>query len=280
MIRFRTLTLAVAMIVPTLATPQPPGGGRAASPAADDIPVARVPQDYPAALVEQGSTIFAAQCGFCHGRDARGGASGADLARSELVAEDVRGDRIGEVLRAGRPDVGMPAFASLASGDVDAIVAFIHDQQQRAQSEEGGRQAVAVDDLLSGDAERGRDYFDDNCTACHSADGDLAGIASRMQGLRLLQRMLYPQGGAGPNAARVQSTVAVTTSNGDRVSGALVFQDEFVVALRDDTGRYRSFATSEVTFTVDNPLAAHIEQLARYTDRDMHDLITFLHTLR
>ena len=280
MIRLRKLTLAVALIVPVVAAPQPPAGSRSASPAADAIPEARVAQEYSAALVEQGSTIFAAQCGFCHGRDARGGAGGADLARSELVAEDVRGDRIAEVLRTGRADAGMPAFASLASGDVDAIVAFIHDQQLRAQSEEGGRQAVDVDDLLSGDAERGRDYFDENCTECHAADGDLAGIASRMQGLRLLQRMLYPQGGAGPNAARAQSTVAVTTGDGDRYSGALVFQDEFVVALRDDSGRYRSFPTNEVAFTVDNPLAAHIEQLARYTDRDMHDLIAFLHTLR
>jgi hypothetical protein len=52
------------------------------------------------------------------------------------------------------------------------------------------------------------------------------------------------------------------------------------VALRDSEGRYRSYATAEVAIAVDNPLAGHIEQLGRYTDRDMHDLITYLHTLR
>ncbi len=277
---FRTLALAFATLACGLALAQPPGGGPAASPAADPIPETRVPQVYSPELISTGSTIFAAQCGFCHGRDARGGAGGDDLARSELVAEDVRGDRIGEILRTGRPEAGMPAFAGLAASDVDAIVAFIHDQTRLAQSEEGGRQSVDVADILSGDAERGRTYFEANCTACHSARGDLAGVANRLQGLRLLQRMLYPQGGAGPNAARAQSTVAVTLKDGRTVGGTLVFRDEFALGLRDSEGRYQSFATSEVEFEIDNPLAEHIEQLARYTDRDMHDVVTYLHTLR
>ena len=276
----RTLMLALAVLAAGPALAQPPGGGPSASPAADPIPVTRVAQSYSPELIAAGSTLFAAQCGFCHGRDARGGAGGADLARSELVAEDVRGDRIGEVVRAGRPDSGMPAFAGLAAGDVDAIVAFIHEQTRLAQGEEGGRQGVDVADILSGDPDRGRVYFEANCTDCHSAGGDLAGIANRLQGLRLLQRMLYPQGGAGPNAARAQSTVTVTLRDGRTVGGTLVFRDEFALGLRDSEGRYQSFATSEVEFEVDNPLAGHIEQLARYTDRDMHDVVTYLHTLR
>jgi cytochrome c oxidase cbb3-type subunit 3 len=257
---------------------QPPGA-RPASPAADAIPATRVAQSYPAELVAAGTTLFSAQCGFCHGRDTRGGAGGADLARSLLVAEDVRGDRIGPIVRDGRLDAGMPAFAGLAATEIDALVAFIHDQKQRAASEEGGRQAVGVEDLLSGDPGRGAAYFEDRCSACHSATGDLAGIASRMEGLRLLQRMLYPQGG-GPGSTRAQSTIEVTTADGETIEGSLLYQDEFAVALRDSEGRYRSYATAEVAIAVDNPLAGHIEQLGRYTDRDMHDLITYLHTLR
>ena len=277
---FRILALALAALTAGLALAQPPGGGRSASPAADPIPETRVQQSYSPELIATGSAIFAAQCGFCHGRDARGGAGGADLARSATVAEDVRGDRIGEIVRSGRPEAGMPAFAGLPARDIEAIVAFIHDQTRLAQGEEGGRQGVDVADLLSGDAERGRVYFETHCTGCHSADGDLAGVAGRLQGLRLLQRMLYPQGGGGPNAARAQATVTVTMPDGGTISGPLVFRDEFAVALRDAEGRYRSFATSEVEVAVDNPLEGHIEQLARYTDGDMHDVITYLHTLR
>src|SRR5687767_15931519 len=64
-----------------------------ASPASVRPPQTKSPQEYPAAQIEAGRTQFASQCGFCHGRDAAGGAGGTDLTRSTLVAEDTRGDR-------------------------------------------------------------------------------------------------------------------------------------------------------------------------------------------
>ena len=75
-------------------------------------PATATPQSYPAEQVRAGQTLFAAQCGFCHGRDATGGESGPDLTRSALVATDVRGDKIAPVVRSGRADKGMPAFSS------------------------------------------------------------------------------------------------------------------------------------------------------------------------
>src|SRR5690242_11930345 len=89
------------------ALPPPPGPGRGqASPASVRPPQTSTPQQYPAAQIEAGRTRFAAQCGFCHGRDAGGGESGPDLTRSSLVAADVRGDRIIPLVRAGRVDKG------------------------------------------------------------------------------------------------------------------------------------------------------------------------------
>jgi cytochrome c oxidase cbb3-type subunit 3 len=35
-----------------------------------------------------------------------------------------------------------------------------------------------------------------------------------------------------------------------------------------------------VTFTIDNPLQAHVDQLGTYTDKDMHDVLAYLQTLR
>ena len=100
-------------------------------------------QSYPAEQVQAGQTAFASRCGFCHGRDAAGGESGPDLTRSVLVAEDVRGDKITPVVRTGRTDRGMPAVA-LPDADLAAIVAFIHDQKAKAESQEGGRRSVEV----------------------------------------------------------------------------------------------------------------------------------------
>ena len=76
-------------------------GGQAQSPASQRPPQTVTPQSYPAELVQAGQARFVSQCGFCHGRDAAGGETGPDLTRSLLVAEDVRGDKIGPVVRAG-----------------------------------------------------------------------------------------------------------------------------------------------------------------------------------
>jgi len=261
--------------------PTPPAQGRGqTSPASQRPPQTKVPQDYPAAQIEAGRPQFASQCGFCHGRDAAGGAGGADLTRSTLVAEDVRGDRLGPVIRSGRPAQGMPAFA-LSDAEVAAIVAFIHDQKRQVDTASGGRRSVDATDLQSGDAAAGKRYFDAACTRCHSETGDLAGVAARHQGLTLLQRMLYPsQAGREGDPPRVPQLVTVTLAAGQTVTGTLAYRDEFTIALTDASGWYRSWPASQVKFSVDDPLQAHVEQLGKYTDDDIHDVLAYLQTLR
>ena len=254
------------------ATPQGRGQG---SPASQRPPQTATPQQYPPEQVEAGRTRFGAQCGFCHGRDASGGESGPDLTRSALVAADVRGDRIGPVVRSGRN--GMPPF-TLSEPDLAAIVAYIHDQKTQADSAVGGRRSVDVSDLQTGNAPAGQKYFDAACTKCHSATGDLAGVATRLQGLALLQRMLYPSG--PPRDPKRAPQVTVTLADGQRVTGRLAYRDEFTIALTDAAGWYRSWATRQIRFTVDDPLQAHVEQLGKYTDADMHDVLAYLQTLR
>ena len=262
------------------APPAPPQGRGQASPASQRPPQTKVTQEYPAAQIEAGRTQFASQCGFCHGRDAAGGAGGTDLTRSTLVAEDVRGDRLAPVIRSGRPAEGMPAFA-LDDADLAAIVAFIHDQKRQADLASGGRRSVDAADLQTGDAAAGKRYFDAACTSCHSATGDLAGVAARRQGLALLQRMLYPsQAGRGGDPSRVPQTVTVTLRSGQIVTGRLAYRDEFTIALTDADGWYRSWPASQVTFSVDDPLQAHAAQLGQYTDDDMHNVLAYLQTLR
>jgi hypothetical protein len=96
----------------------------------------------------------------------------------------------------------MPAF-SLSDGDLAAVVAFIHDEKKKAESETGGRRSVEPADLQTGNAEAGKRYFNGTggCARCHSLTGEFATIGSRYQGLALLHRMLYPALAAcGPGA--------------------------------------------------------------------------------
>jgi cytochrome c oxidase cbb3-type subunit 3 len=101
-------------------------------------------------------------------------------------------------------------------------------------------------------------------------------VATRLQPLALLQRMLYPARGQKPNPA----TTTVTTRSGETVTGRLAYRDEFTIALTDAAGWHRSWPTSQVTFTVNDPLDAHRAQLGKYTDSDMHDVLAYLQTLR
>ena len=93
-------------------------------------------QTYSPEQIRAGQVLFVSQCGFCHGRDAMGGETGPDLTRSIVVAEDVKGDKIGPVVRTGRPEKGMPAN-NLSDADLGNVVAFIHDQKHKADDARG-----------------------------------------------------------------------------------------------------------------------------------------------
>lgn len=276
----RSVLLAAAALLcgAQAALAQPPRSEE--SPAARPVPVTATPQQFAPELVTAGRARFVANCGFCHGPDATGGSGGSDLTRSELVAADVRGDRIGPVVRTGRAEAGMPGFPALAESDLTAIVAFVHDQKTQAEAAVGGRRSVEVADVLTGDARAGRRYFESNCTTCHSATGDLAGVASRVEGLALLRRMLYPGGQTPAGAPAYRPKATVTPRDGETITGEVAARDEFTIAVIAADGSYRSWPTERVRFTVDDPLEAHVAQLARYTDAAMHDVLAYLHTLR
>jgi cytochrome c oxidase cbb3-type subunit 3 len=230
-------------------------------------------QSYPPAVVQSGSLLFRQNCSFCHGRNAGGGESGPDLTRSKLVSEDVDGDKIGAVVRSGRPDKGMPHF-DFSDQQIAGLTAFIHTRRNTALTMKGGRKGVDASDFQTGDTAAGKKYFDTagGCATCHSPTGDLAGIASRYQGLQLEERMLYPK--------LAKSKVTVTLASGQTITGTLEYLDEFTVGLTDSAGWYRSWQTRDVQYRVDPSMNAHAELLSKYTDADIHDLMAYLQTLR
>ena len=265
------ICLAAFLCGLSFASQQPAqSASQAATPASHAVP----------AEVQKGQSLFATQCAFCHGRDAAGGETGPDLTSSELVEKDVNGNEIGPVVRSGRIDKGMPPF-NLSDSDLAAVVAFIHEQKTKMESKPGRRRTVQPEDLQTGNAEDGKQYFNGagGCAKCHSASGDLAGVASRLRGLALLKRMLYPgRRRSGPSTS--PASVTVTLPSGETVSGRLAYRDEFVIGLIDSSGWYRSWFKSKVKFKVNNPLEAHSEQLGKYTEESMHNLLAYLQTLR
>jgi cytochrome c oxidase cbb3-type subunit 3 len=75
--------------------------------------------------------------------------------------------------------------------------------------------------------------------------------------------------------------VTVTPAGGAAVTGTLVSLDDFTVALRDEAGEYHSFARGpQVKVERKDPVQAHIDLLPRYTDKNMHDIVAYLETLK
>lgn len=229
------------------------------------------PPNFPPELVKSGESLFVQHCAFCHGRDTGGGESGPDLTRSKLVGDDVDGNEIGPVIRNGRNT--MPRF-TMSDQELLSVSAFIHNQRYLAETQTGGRKGVDPKDLAMGDAAQGIRYFNGagKCNSCHSPTGDLAGVATRNPGLRLLQRLMYPRG------AKAKMTVILPS--GATIAGTRAYQDEFTVALRDFSGRYHSWPAAKVKVQVDDPAEAHVDLLAKYTDDDIHNLMAYLVTLK
>ena len=227
----------------------------------------------PSAVVERGKSLFGQNCAFCHGREGFGGESGPNLIDSDLVASDVRGNKIGPVVRNGRRETGMPAF-KLSLQEITALSAFLHAQKQKADSHPGGRRGVSAADLQTGNVVAGKEYFNGagTCSSCHSPTGDLAGVATRYRGLELERRMLYPR--------FAKATVTVITPSGQTLSGQLSYQDEFTIGMTDESGWYQSWPAGSIKYTIHAPAEAHAELLPKYTDDDVHNLMAYLQTLR
>lgn len=227
--------------------------------------------------VERGRKQFAESCGFCHGADATG-ARGPDLVRSPLVAHDVKGDQIGEVIRRGRPDKGMPPLASLTDEQIADIAAFLHERAKEGLESAGIPGSYPVEKLLTGSADTGKAFFDGagGCKNCHSPTGDLAGVARKYSPVELEAHMLYP----GHRKSGPHSTAIVTLSSGEQIKGELVHADDFVIGLRDPSGWYRSFSRDRVKVEIQDPLAAHRDLLNKLTQAKVHNLFAYLASLK
>ncbi len=233
------------------------------------------PPDQAAAA--RGQKIFAATCGFCHGSNATG-AEGPNLIRSTLVLHDEKGELIGPFLHKGRPDRGMPAFPNLTDSQMYDIAEFLHARVEEATNRFGYK----IQNVVTGNAAEGKAFFDQHCVQCHSATGDLAHIAAGIEPADLQALFLYPSSTIGSNGEKtpVPIEVTVTLPSGETVSGPLKRLDDFNVSMYDSAGVYHSWPRSEVKIEIKDPLAGHRELLAQYTDADVHNILSYLETLK
>ena len=278
-----------AQIVDYLATNLPPeqpvgnatpprGGGRGGS----STP-ANNRQVVDPAAAGRGKVLYLKECATCHGPLARGGEAGPDLVRSVTLLHDRYGNTLGPFLREKHEVSGGQPFSGLSEAQITDLSHFLHQQVNNTLR---SGPYTKVLNVLTGDPQAGAAYFNTSgkCVQCHSSTGDLAGIASRYDPPTLQQRFLFPRalgfGRSGITPVK-PITVTVTTPDGHSVSGTLVHLDDFTVSLRDAAGDYHSWKrTGQLRVEKHDPYAAHDGLLEHYTDRDIHNVVAYLETLK
>jgi mono/diheme cytochrome c family protein len=228
--------------------------------------------------------VWAGECITCHGTQARGTERGPNLMRSDVLLRDRNASELrpflkkGHTLQSGRPT------SSLTDTQIEELSHFLHQRLNEILAK--GIGFFKSSQVLTGDATAGAAYFngDGKCSTCHSpTTPTLAGIGGRYSPVDLQQRFLFPprggRGGAPTPATAI--TVTVTPATGPAVSGNLVQMDDFDVTLRDASGAVRVFHRAPGMKVVKtDPLRAHQLLLDTITDKQMHDVVAYLATLK
>jgi cytochrome c oxidase cbb3-type subunit 3 len=240
------------------------------------------------AQIAHGKAIYAVNCAGCHGVDLRGGdLGGPNLLRSQVALSDENGELILPVIQGSRPESGMPAIP-ISQEDGLAVAAYIRSVVETLGSQGRppsiGREAPSI---LVGDAAAGQAYFAEKCASCHSSTGDLQGIATRTPDPKALQtlwvaggRRRYLRAAAVP--ARRAVTVTITLPSGERIEGLLAHIDDFLVTVLFEDGSTRTIRREGDVPKVEihDPMQAHRDLWAVYTDKDIHDVTAYLVTLK
>jgi len=282
---------AVAVGAATQGGPPPAAQQRPRGP---NFPQQQRPPGDPA-VIARGKALYGVNCTLCHGVDLRGGDQGGpNLLRSEVVLVDQKGEAILPIVREGRKGaVGvMPAF-SLPDDAILAIAEYIHSVMGQAgrQGRPPERDTPVELNVLVGDASAGKLFFDRACSRCHSPEGDLKGLATRVADPREIQN-LWVSGGASARGPRggdgevddsgAVVKVTVTPPKGTPVTGRLVRIDDFIVTLVQEDGSRRTFRREGAVPKVEvhDPLEPHRRLVLELTDGLMHNVTAYLATLK
>jgi len=187
----------------------------------------------------EGQRVFATICAACHGLDARGGERGPDIVNRREI-QQLPDEAILRVIRNGKAGTGMPAFGSLGSAQIHAVVRHLRSLQ--------GQAAAAQ---LPGDPERGKALFlgKPGCSRCHMANGeggfigsDLSSYAGARSADDIRSAITDPDKNLDPR----KRPVTVTTLDGKKQTGMARNEDNFSLQIQALDGSFHFFAKSEL----------------------------------
>jgi cytochrome c oxidase cbb3-type subunit 3 len=219
-----------------------------------------------------GAPIYQQNCSFCHGPQARG-AEGPNLIVSDVVLGDDHGEHLEPFLKKGRPEKGMPSFASFSDEQLRDISEFLHQQIEDVAN----RGTYHVADIVVGNPEKGKSYVAAHCASCHN-DVTFEHIAGKFRSADMLQR-----GWIWPNRPANGSLAVTATVKGPdgTVSGKLIKISDFRVTILDGSGKNQVIERGPgVSVETTDPLKPHEDLIMTLKNDDMHNVTAYLETLK
>jgi putative heme-binding domain-containing protein len=217
-----------------------------------------------------GRSTFNSSCAPCHGLDGHGSDKGVNISGNAKVRHltDVQ---LSELISNGVPGTGMPAFRTLSSNQVQAVVAYLRSLQGKS-----GTGAV------SGDPRHGKEIFfgKGGCSSCHAISGEGGFLGPDLSGYGYTASAATIRGEI-TRARRVPQQgyrqAVLTTSTGDRLEGLIRNEDNFSLQFQCKDGSFHFFQKSELR-NVDRLETSLMP--SDYGDRlsasELNDLISYL----
>jgi cytochrome c oxidase cbb3-type subunit 3 len=265
----RTLVLATAafLFLPSSLFAQSPKNPLAGDPAA----------------IHEGASMFRINCALCHGLSARGGSRGPDLTRG-VFTHGGTDAQLFRTIRGGVPGTMMPAN-DLSDTETWEVIAYLRSLAPK-------KAPAALGDPKAGEK---LFYGDANCSLCHMVRGrggrlgpDLSRVGSERSPSYLLAKIRNPNidVAAGMMPPDMEwpleyRTLTVVTRSGQTITGVLRNEDSFTIQLMDNAEHIYSFRKSDLsslTYDARSMMPPFGSDLL--TDRQLHDLVAWLETLR
>lgn len=205
---------------------------------AQDQPAA-APANANAAGQGEAKALFASVCASCHGLDARGGERGPDLISRPEVAHKTDAELI-EILKDGRTSAGMPAFSSLGTERLSALIAYLRASLGHSKQS-----------ALPGDPTRGGKLFygKARCAVCHLVGGqggflapDLTFYAARQGVDAVRAKIVDPDKNFNPRRGMVD----VVLRDSAKLSGVVRNEDNFSLQLQTPDGVFHLLNKADI----------------------------------
>ncbi len=219
-----------------------------------------------------GSALFADHCAVCHGSDGRGGARGPDIATQPSIVS-LSNARLQSIVTNGIPAEGMPAFGSLGSREVDALVAYLRVLQGLT-----GTGTAA----LPGDPQAGKAIFfrTGSCSECHMVKGEGGFMGADLSSFALGRTVADVEQAIGNPPARspyANHLATAETTSGERITGLVRAQSNFVVVIQSPDGAYHSLSRSSLrSLTLSKQPYMPASYSTTLSAQQMNNLISFL----